>query len=471
MRDVRTSLRGRLVLGAFLVGIAFAIIFGGGATWRLHHLEDRAVTTALQSRLDLARDEVASDGTLIHDQASPKTDLVQIIGPDGAVRSASAGLARVGALADIATVRQHPSGFRSNRALGRPDVDLATLSVPIALPRNGTQPAGTGALVVAVDAESFASATSDLLGLLMVGLVSVVVAIVLLSWWLTGRAIRSVTRLTEEAESVGARDLVDGLPVPAGDAEMTRLVRALNRMLARLHDSHDKELAFASDAGHRLRTPIATLRAEAELALREVDPAEQVLALRRIVLDADQLAVIVDRMLARSRSHGVVEASAGDALRDASPGWVRQGELADVVVSVLVDGAVDETAPCPGLIEVVEPLVDNAVQHSPPGGAVRVVITAITSTRLAALAAEVSDEGPGVDRALAPLIFDAWVSSRDASVAGGLGLWLAREKARDLGGDVTLVNATPGATAFRAVLPVGSGAEPNNLQSRVSESS
>jgi signal transduction histidine kinase len=449
-----TSLRGRLVLGALLVGIAFACVFGGVATWRLHHLEDRAVSTALQSRLDLARDEVAPDGTLIRDQASPKTDLVQLIGSDGTVRSTSPGLANVGPLEDVANVVNSPSGVRARHAIEQPDIDLATLSVPINLPRLGRSPAGIGVLVVAVDAEGFTSATADLLELLVGGLGSVIVAIGVLSWWLTGRALRSVTRLTEEAEAVDARDLMSGLPVPVGDVELARLVSALNRMLVRLHDSHDKELAFAADAGHRLRTPIATLRAEAELALREVDPAQQVQALQRIVSDADQLTSIVDRVLARSRAHGEVAPSIRAAFASVTPMWSRRGDIAGVDVAVDLDSTVHDDMVCPGLIDVAEPLVDNAIQHSEQGGAVRVATASIEVRGQPTIVVDVSDHGSGVDQELAPLIFDAWVSSRDASVAGGLGLWIAREQARDLGGDVVLLNTAPGGTTFRVTLPL-----------------
>lgn len=452
-----TSLRGRLVLGALLVGIAFALIFGAGATWRLHQLEDKAVRSALQTRLDLARDEVAPDGTLVHDLASPKSDLVQIIGADGKVRSASPGLLHVGPLADLSAVRGQPAGYRTRRTLNKPDVDLATMSVPLVLPGTTAGPAGTGALVVAVDAEGFTSATADLLLLLIVGLISVVIAIVLLSWWLTGRALKSVTRLTEEAEKVGAMELTEGLPVPAGDAELARLVGALNRMLVRLHESHGKELAFASDAGHRLRTPIATLRAEAELALRENNPAEQMLAIRRIMLDADQLTVIVDRMLARGRSQGEPVVPVREAIETAAAAGARRGEISEVSVTVSVDDAIGIDVECEGLIDIVEPLVDNAVQHSPPGGEVTLTVRPGRRDGPDSLDVEVSDQGPGVGPALAPHIFDAWVSSRDASIAGGLGLWLAREKARDLGGEVSLVDGNPGRTTFRVTLPAAPG--------------
>jgi nitrogen-specific signal transduction histidine kinase len=64
----------------------------------------------------------------------------------------------------------------------------------------------------------------------------------------------------------------------------------------------------------------------------------------------------------------------------------------------------------------------------------------------------ITNTGDRVPAELVPHLFDAWVSSRDASIAGGLGLWLARETARDLGGDVTYIEDAP-LTAFRIVLP------------------
>ena len=69
----------------------------------------------------------------------------------------------------------------------------------------------------------------------------------------------------------------------------------------------------------------------------------------------------------------------------------------------------------------------------------------------------VSNTGEPIAPDMASRMFDAWVSSRDASVAGGLGLWLARETACDLGGDVTLVDDGPYPTTFQARLPLIGG--------------
>lgn len=450
------SLRGRLLLGGIAVGISFAVIFGLGATWRVNQLEDRAIDTALLSRLDLARDEVTPKGLLKSDRTSPKIDLVQVIGSDGRVRSSSAALSSVPPLVAVDDVRRQRGGVEVRTALERPDIDLAVLGVRLDLPREGASPAGTGALVVALDAEGFATTTSDLLVLLLVGLVAVVVAIALLSWILTGRALASVTRLTEKAEAAGPGDLVGGLPVPRGDAEVARLVGALNRMLQRLEAGHAKELQFAADAGHRLRTPVATLRAEAELALREVDPVEQRAALGRILADADQLSLVVDRMLARIRSGKDTWEPVVPALTSASSGWQRQASLVGVEIDFRLSSDMSDSARAPEIVAVVEPLVDNAIRHAPSHGTVTVFVSHGAAPD-ATVTVDVSDTGPGIAPELVAQIFDAWVSTRDASSAGGLGLWLARETARDLGGNVQLVESRRGGTTFRVSLPLAGG--------------
>ncbi len=374
MRLAPSSLRNRLVLGGVAVGVTFAALFGAAATWRVQQAGDQAVSAALASRLELARDEVAPDGALRQDAGSPKTDLVQVIGPTGEVLSNSPALVGAAPLVDLPDVRASAGGTQTRVTLQRPDTDLAVLAVPLRLTGSGGSPAGTGALIVAVDAEGFNTTTTDLLLLLLTGLVAVVLAMAALSWILTGRALSSVTRLTESAEAVGPTELATGLPVPPHDAELARLVGALNRMLVRLHESHSTELAFAADAGHRLRTPVATLRAEAELALREPDPAERTAALHRIVADADQLTSIVDRMLARSRARNHTPEPVVAAIAAAASRWQRQAELGEVVLSTQLDGALSPEVRCVDLVEIIEPILDNAIRHTPAGGSVEIAL-------------------------------------------------------------------------------------------------
>ncbi len=454
MRLAPRSLRNRLVLGAAAVGLAFAVLFGMVATWRVNHAENQAIRAALQSRVELARDEIAPDGSIIQDAGSPKTDLIQVIGPQGLVRASSPALAAAPVLIEVSAVQSAPRGGVERRlALQRPDIDLAVLAVPITLTSAAGSPAGTGALVVAVDAEGFNTATDQLLGLLIGGLAVVVLAMALLSWLLTGRALHDVARITEDAGTLGPRDLASGLPVPEGDAELARLVEALNQMLGRLHASHAKELTFAADAGHRLRTPIATLRAEAELALGETDPKTLTSALHRVIDDADQLTSIVDRMLARTRSHDRGLEPVLDVLTDAQDRWQRQAALSQVTLLIGIPADVTPTTTCTGLAEIIEPILDNALRHTPAGGAVDIDLK-VNGRPATSLGVTVSNTGNAIPADIAPHVFDAWVSSRDASVAGGLGLWLAREAARDLGGDITLLDDGRHTTTFRIQLPI-----------------
>ncbi len=456
MNLVPASMRNRLVLGAVLVGLVFAVLFGAAATWRVRHAETQAISAALQSRMELARDEVAADGSISQDAGSPKTDLVQVLGPDGEPRDSSPPLEGLPPLVDLAAVESATGGLQERFSLQRPDADLAVLAVPLRMSASGSSPAGTGALVVATDAEGFNAATSDLLWLLLVGLLAVVIAMAALAWLLTGRALSSVTRLTESAEAVRPQDLAAGLTVPRHDDELARLVEALNRMLARLHHSHAAELAFAADAGHRLRTPVATLRAEAELALRETDPHALTAALERVVQDADQLTHIVDRMLARSRAHSRTPAPVLHALDETSTRWHRQVTLAGVTLTLRVADQITPEMRCAELAEIIDPILDNAVRHTPPAGSIAIDVRQ-GATSGSMLVVSISNTGEAIGADLAPHVFDAWVSSRDATVAGGLGLWLARETARDLGGDVTLVAASD-STTFRIELPVTSPA-------------
>lgn len=447
-----SSLRHRLVLGAAGVGLLFAVVFGVVATWRVNQAADQAVRAALQSRLELARDEVAPNGSILQDAGSPRTDLVQVLAPDGTVRTSTPALAGVGPLADVGSVSASEHGVQTRVAVPHLDVDLATLAVPVPLTGNGASPPGTGALVVAVDAEGFDSAATHLRGLLIAGLSAVVLAMTALAWILTGRALSTVARITEDAERVGPQDLAAGLPVPARDTELARLVGALNRMLARLHQSHATELAFAADAGHRLRTPVATLRAEAELALRETDPAELTAALERVVSDADQLSSIVDRMLARSRTGTPDPEPVRDALEKGSTRWRRQADLAQVTLDLRIDRQITGEALALRLVDIVEPILDNALRHTPPGGRIEVDVRP-ENNRSETVVVSISNTGDPIAPDLVEHVFDAWVSSRDASVAGGLGLWLARETARDVGGDVDIVE-NPLTTVFRVRLPL-----------------
>jgi signal transduction histidine kinase len=165
--------------------------------------------------------------------------------------------------------------------------------------------------------------------------------------------------------------------------------------------------------------------------------------------------LIVDRMLARGKRLTTPAAPVREVLATAGSRWSRQAELAQVSLTMTVEQALPPDVTSVGLPDVLDPIADNALRHTPEGG--WVVVAARADLESGCIVVDITNSGPGVPTDLAPLIFDAWVSSRDASVAGGLGLWLSRETARDAGGDVRLIDPDAGHTTFRATLPIGDG--------------
>ena len=446
----RLPLRWRLVVATLGGTIAFAVGFGALAVFEIERLETHSITQALQERLDLFRGQLGQDGTLDALEDSPRTNIGQVVGPDGHVRDATPSLIHQAAVLDVNQVRAHPDGIQKTVELNHSRVVLRGVKVTLAA--TSTSVAGDGALIVGVDSEGFENAGHQLREILIAGLAVVVPLAGLLAWLLAGRALRTVSELTEEAEAVGLSDIGRGLDVAAGDPELARLVAALDRMLARVAAGLERERRFAADASHRLRTPLATLRAEAELALLEGDSQSMGEALRRVIDDADELGDLVNRLLAAHTARRSEPMVVAEALVSASERWERQvttsGARLLTDLSTLDD---DVRTVDPHLLRtVIDPLVENAAQHGSVEGQVTVSASALNGS----LRVLVTDDGPGVDPEVRERLFQPWVTSRAERGGAGLGLWLSQEAARAVGGDVTLTGAPVGMTCFEVRLPL-----------------
>ncbi|GAA1958563.1 sensor histidine kinase [Kitasatospora viridis] len=284
-------------------------------------------------------------------------------------------------------------------------------------------------------------------------------------------ALRPLDRIAATATRVSALPLARGEVVltervPAADAdpdtETGRVGLALNRMLGHVEDALDQRhqvadrlRSFAADAGHELRTPVATVRGHAELALRHPEPmAEPVRhALERIEAESRRMGTIVDDLLLLARL------DAGRPLASAEVDLTR----------LALDGAADARAAAPGhhwrlelpaepvlvtgdedrLRQVVANLLGNAHRHTPPGTTVTVRVTA---GRLS-----VCDDGPGIPEELRPHLFERFArgdQSRARSTGGtGLGLAIAHAIAAAHGGTLTLRPSPPPGTVFDLTLP------------------
>lgn len=262
-------------------------------------------------------------------------------------------------------------------------------------------------------------------------------------WALLGRALRPVDALRAGAEQVTALGGGGTLPVPPGDDELAGLARTLNAMLDRLQAAGTRQSAFVADAAHELRSPLSALRTTVEVARAHPDaytPAELAGDLHAEVL---RLGRLVDDLLVLARL-GAVPArrtalDLGALARSVAAG--RDG------VQVTGDGSAvgDED----GVRRVLGNLLDNAQRHA--ASAVRVEVA---DGRV-----QVDDDGPGVPPADRERVFERFARLDDArgrdAGGSGLGLSIARETAREQGGDVVLGEASGGGACVVLSLPPG----------------
>jgi two-component system sensor histidine kinase QseC len=219
-----------------------------------------------------------------------------------------------------------------------------------------------------------------------------------LVWLVVGAAVRPLAQLGHEVSQRGPTDL-QPLPDSGAPAEVHPLVERLNALFARISESMQSERRFTSHAAHELRTPIAAIRAQAEVARDSRDPAARGPALDRVIEGCDRAARLVDQMLLLARideraAQGSPPATRLDqvatrVIADLAPAALEESvtlELAsDEAVTVLADAL---------LLEVLlRNLVENAVRHGGAPGPV----TVRCLRRDAAVVLEVADRGPGVD--------------------------------------------------------------------------
>jgi len=238
------------------------------------------------------------------------------------------------------------------------------------------------------------------------------------------------------------------------------MLDALNGLFERIAGLMASERRFTADAAHELRTPIAAIRAQAQVALASVDDAERTHALQATVMGCDRAARLVDQLLTLSR----VEAGPASAPGRLDLGAVVRQVVADVATLALAKGQTIEVdapdrcevdAEATLLSVLVRNLVDNAVRYSPPGASVKVAIRSVEG----GVQLTVEDSGPGMDAAdmqrLGERFFRVIGSGQGGS---GLGWSIARRIAAVLAAGLRVSrSAALGGLAVELRFPSGSG--------------
>ena len=274
-----------------------------------------------------------------------------------------------------------------------------------------------------------------------------------LTWWLVGRALRPVQSITEQVQAISTTNLDQRVPVPSTDDEVSEMAIVMNRMLDRLERGGERQRRFSADASHELRSPLATIRAAAEVLGRSPTPARTTALSDDIVAEADRMDELIGDLLALSR---VDDGGLGSNTEPVDLAELAPLELENEIDAGLVEmGGFDSGAMVTGqrsdLRRVVRNLADNAVRHA--GSRVLVAVTATDD--LVELA--VSDDGDGVPEGSEALIFERFrrldeARSRDGG-GSGLGLALVASIVESHGGSIRVDRSELGGARFTVAVP------------------
>ncbi len=288
--------------------------------------------------------------------------------------------------------------------------------------------------------------------MLLFGLAGVVGAAAA-GWGVARNGLRPVRRLTEAVEEIARTEDLAPLPVE-GDDEIARLATAFNGMLAAVAASRDRQRRLVADAGHELRTPLTSLRTNLDL-LTQADetgglpPEQKAELLADVRAQLEELSTLVGDLVELARDEppaaNVVESFDLAEVVDRAAARVRlRAPRSEFDVATLPWWVVGES----GAVErAVTNLLDNAAKWGPADGTITV--------RLANGMLTVDDQGPGIDPADLPHVFERFYRSRESrSMPGsGLGLAIVHQIVERHSGAVTAGDAPGGGTRMSMWLP------------------
>ncbi|WP_285777015.1 ATP-binding protein [Microtetraspora sp. NBRC 13810] len=444
------SLRVRLVL-VFSIG-AFAAL--AACLVLLYVLLDRQLWDALDTDLRRRADDLSAavaQGDLGVLAADP---MAQLYAPDGTVLTGSTSvdglqlLRRDQVRAATGTAKYATESLRVRPGEGMLRVRLLWQRMP-----DGRVLAVGLSAAAAQDSRRRLLSVLLLAGPLLLGLTAAA------GWLVVRAALRPVGQLTAEAAEISSLDIGRRLPEVPGDDEIARLARTLDDMLARLRVSFARERAFVDDASHELRTPIAVLRGEIELAMSAAGDRDEVeRSLRAALREVERLSRLAEDLLllARQRAGSLVIRSEPVDLADLV---AAQSRALEPVLGLRIEAA------CDPLIVEADPdrlrqVLVNLAANSAAAGARVMRITAVREEDMVRL--EVADDGPGFPAGLPESASERFVRGDEARTAGrsgaGLGLSIVQALVSAHHGRLELTNGGPlGGAVVTVRLPVNGG--------------
>ncbi len=312
-----------------------------------------------------------------------------------------------------------------------------------------------GTLVLWHDDEAISAIDHRLTTTFAVAIPLLVALAIIAGGMLAHRGLAPLSRIVRLASEIEARDLKRRLALPNRSDELGRLAATFDRMLERLQHAFERQRQFTSDASHELRAPLAVIRAEGEVALREQrSTAEYREAIATMVDEAKALEALTRELLAAARAEHEAHPTATA---------VDMGEVVDGVVQrfsvlarergVTIEPRIELDATvlaARGELErVAVTIVHNATKYALRRVDVRVVSVDGTAEL------QVADDGPGFSTSALARAFDRFWRDDEArnEPGSGLGLTIAKAIIEREGGEIALTNAPTGGAVVRVRLP------------------
>jgi len=422
-----------------VVGVALLI----GAASLLVVLRRSMVTTIDQSARSRATDVAgqARQGALPATLSVPREEdaLVQVVDARGQVVASSANLEGEAPIATFA-----PASGAATRTLSDLPVGNGHSFRVVAVAADTSR--GRVTVYVATSLGGVDATIRTVRGILLAGSPLLLMLVAAMTWVIVGRALRPVEAIRAQVEEISMHALDRRVPEPSGGDEISRLAGTMNAMLGRLQTATDRQRRFVGDASHELQSPLATVRAELEVALAHRDEADWPAIAAEVLEESDRMERLVRDLLFLARADEAAPRPV-DRLIDIDDIVLEEVHRLNSSSAVSIDTTHVSSGPVLGrrdeLQRVVRNLLDNAQRFASSS------VTVSVRTLEGQVELAVADDGPGVPDEQCEHIFDRFArlaDSRHRPEGGtGLGLAIVREIVVGHGGTIVSESRGPGA--------------------------
>lgn len=430
--------------------VAIALVAGSVVLLGILHRQLVANTDAsLRARLDDLQ-------ALTRQGALPA--VLPSTGDDGTVAQITLGGSVVAASANVAPgrllTRAAPPGSATQiGTVAHPPVGDGT-AYRVAVRAFGDRPGTVG--IAAASLEPVNETVGAVRTGLLVGVPAMVVLLALVTWHSLGRALAPVERMRRSVAEISMSALDQRVPEPAVGDEIGRLARTMNQMLGRLETAAARQRAFVADASHELRSPLASIQTQLDVALAQPATTDWLVAARNIVAESERLRRMVDDLLFLAARDERGAPPTGDTMVDldeiilVAAQSIRGRRRVGVDVSGVTGGRVRGDPA--GLERMVVNLLDNAERHA------ATTVTVELHQTDSSVELVVTDDGPGIPSEDRERIFERFArldEARSRRLGGaGLGLAIVRDVVVGAGGSIAVAEQ-PSGSRFVVRLPTG----------------